>query len=181
MVGDEPGRARARVLQINQHEFGRPAADVEHDHGIGLPVDEIGATDRGQGRLGLAGDDFKPHPGLVLDSRDELAAILGLTAGLGGDHPRPPDAVPDDLVAADGQRIDSAAHRFLGQASALAQAFAKTDDPRKGIDDAKPAHRRRRDQKPAVVGAKIECGIGRRAAIAVATSMPMRRSLGRGL
>ncbi len=67
-----------------------------------------------------------------------------------------------ELVAANLQRLDSAAHGVDAQAPRSAQAFAKTNDTGECIDDAKLAGARgRRHEKPAIVGAKIKCGIKR--------------------
>ena len=51
---------------------------------------ERAAGDR-QPRLGLAVDDLELEPGLALDAGEELAAVLGRAAGLGGDQPRARD------------------------------------------------------------------------------------------
>ena len=56
--------------------------------------------------------------------------------------------------------------RRFAQAARGGDAFAEPDDAGKGVDHAEAVVGRTRDQQAAIVGAEIERGIGRPAAVA---------------
>ena len=104
-------------------------------------------------------------PSSLGDAGAEFGAVLGGAAGFGRDQPRAGDAAVLHLVAADGERVDGAVDRRLAQAAGSRNALAQPDDAGKRIDDAEAVAGRPRDQQPAIIGAEIERGIGRAAAI----------------
>ena len=93
---------------------------------------------------------------------DELAAIGGDAAGLGGDQPRARHRAPPHLVGADLERLDGAVHGRVGQPARAQHAFAETDDAGERVDDEKAAPRGLGDQQPAIIGAEVERAINRR-------------------
>ena len=94
------------------------------------------------------------------DAGAEFFAVLGRAAGLRGNEPRPSHAARAHLVATDQQRLDRPFDRRLADAARSSHALAETNDARERVDDAKPVGRRTRDQKPAIIGAEIERGVG---------------------
>ena len=158
------GRRRTAVgdrLPSEPHQFRRAAADIEQDRAFGLGVDQRRAAGRGEQRLGLAVHDFEIDADLLAHLRQEIPAIDGGAAGLGRDQARARDAAVAHLVPADFQRFDPARDGGVAQAARRGDPFAETDDAGEGVDDAEAVMRRARDQKPAIVGAEIERGIGR--------------------
>jgi len=136
-------------------------ADVEQHHAIGIRIDERRAAGGGERRLGFTVDDVELEPDLLGNSRAKLVAVLGGATSLGRDQSRPRHAAVAHLVAANGQRLDGPADRRVADASGFRDAFAQSDDSGKRVDDAKAVAGRARDQQPAIVGAKIEGGVGR--------------------
>ena len=93
---------------------------------------------------------------------DELVAIGGDAAGLGGDQPRAGHRAAAHLLGADLERFDGAAHGRVGQPARAQHAFAETDDAGERVDDEKAPARGLGDQQPAIIGAEIERAINRR-------------------
>ncbi len=79
--------------QIEEDELGGAAADVEHQRIVAAEIDERGAARDGELGLRLPADDLDVEPGLVARPLQELAAVGGEPAGLGGDQPRALDLV----------------------------------------------------------------------------------------
>ena len=147
--------------EVDPDELRRAAADVEEDDAGGVRVDQRGAAGDGEPRLGLARDDLEREAGLLADAVDELRAVLGRAAGLGGDQPGAGDVAVGELGAADLERLDGADHRRLAEAAVGADPLAEPDDAREGVDDAEAVVARRGDQQAAIVGAEIERGVER--------------------
>ena len=82
--GDALRRPLAR--QVEPDEFRGAAADVENQDVIALLVDERGAAGDGEARFGLAANNLQRKARLPLDPRNEVAAVLGDAAGLGGNQ-----------------------------------------------------------------------------------------------
>ena len=157
-VVGEPRRALA-TGEVDQRDLGRAAADIEQHHAARVALDQRTAAGNRKAGLGLSVDDFQLEAGLALDAFEELDAIGGGAAGLGGDQPGLPDLAVAQLLAADLERLDGAVHGCLAEPAAGGQPLAQPDDARKGIDDAELAvAARHRDQQPAIVGAEIERG-----------------------
>ena len=88
-VADAVGHAPAAAVaghEVDPDELGRAAADVEEDGAGGRRIDQRGAAGDGEACLGLARDDLELEPGLGAHALDELGAVLGRAAGLGGDQ-----------------------------------------------------------------------------------------------
>ena len=64
------------------------------------------------------------------------------------------------------ERVDRALDRRLAEAAGGGNALAEPDDAGKRVDHAEAVAGRTRDQQAAIIGAEIERGIGRAAAIA---------------
>ncbi len=76
------------LAEIEPDELGRPAADVEDEHGRGLVVDQRGAAGDRELGLRLAADDFQRETRPVFDAVEELRAVGGGPAGLRRDEAR---------------------------------------------------------------------------------------------
>ena len=113
-------------------------------------------------RLGLAVDDLEINAEALLHQSDELRAVSGRTAGFGRDGAGAGHAARGHLVAANAQRLEGARDGRLSQAAAQRQAFAQPHDPGERVDDAKSVRGGPRDQKPAIVGAKVKGCVSRR-------------------
>ena len=154
---------RRRILLVrialDPDQFGRAAADVEQDRAPPLGVEQRRAADHGKRRLGLAVDHLEPDAGLGGDAGPKAVGIGGRAAGLGCDQPQAFGLAVADLVAADAERRDGAVDRRLADGTGRGNAFAQPDDPRKRIHHAKTVAGRTGDQKPAIIGAKVERGI----------------------
>ena len=74
----------------------------------------------------------------------------------GRDQARAADATAEHLGATDGKRIDCPVDCRLADAVRDGDTFAKANDAREGIDDAKAVPGGTSHQKPAVIGAEIE-------------------------
>ena len=73
---------------VNQHEFGRAAADVEDQ---GRPVarfEQLVTAENRQACFLLRLDDIQNDSGLIANAVDELAAVGGAAAGFSRDRPR---------------------------------------------------------------------------------------------
>ena len=91
---------------------------------------------------------------------DEIAAVDGAAAGLGGDRARQRRPPAAQFVGADRERAERPLHRRVADPAAGRQALAEADDPREGVDDDESVLGRPRDQQAAIVGAEIERAIG---------------------
>ena len=126
------------------------------------------------------------EPGLAPDAREELLAVLGGAAGLGGDQPR----AADRRGRAACRRRPSAPRRRgpspRRPAGRWPPAPRPADDARKGVDDAELARTAgHRDQQPAIVGAEIERGehrqvVGLCRAGALSADPAISETVGRG-
>ena len=154
------GPRRTPFGPAQPHQLRRTAADIEEDDAGRGGIEQLGAAGRRQPCLGRGIDDLELEAGLLGDAGAEFFAVLGRAAGLRGDEPRPPHAARAHLVATDQQRLDRPFDRRLADAARSSHAFAETNDARERVDHAKPVGRRTRDQKPAIVGAEIERGVG---------------------
>ena len=154
---------RRRVLLVrialDPDQFGRAAADVEQDGAPPFGVEQRRAADHGERRLGLAVDHLEPDAGLGGDPVAKAVGIGGGAAGFGRDQPQAPGLAVADLVAADAERRDGAVDRRLADGTGRGNALAQPDDPRERIDHAKTVAGRTGDQKPAIIGAKVERGV----------------------
>ena len=154
---------RRRILlgriALDPDQFGRAAADIEQDRAPPLGVEQRRAADHGKRRFGLAVDHLEPDAGLGSDAVAKAVGIGGGAAGLGRDQPQAVGLAVADLVAADAERRDGAVDRRLADGTGRGNTFAEPDDPRERIDHAKTVASRTGDQKPAIIGAKVERGI----------------------
>src|SRR5208282_5088064 len=123
-------------------------------------IEQLGTARRRQPSLGRGIDDLELEARLLGDAGTEFFAVLGRAAGRRGNEPRPPHAARAHLVTTDQQRFDRAGDCRLADAARSGNALAETNDAGERVDDAKPVCRRTRDQKPAIIGAEIERGIG---------------------
>ena len=71
---------------FDQHQFGRPAADVKN-HCRAFPAFEQDmAAENGQSGFFFGSDDIEVNAGLLPHPLDELIAIGGAAAGFGSDR-----------------------------------------------------------------------------------------------
>ena len=124
-------------------------------------VDERGAAGDGEARFGFAADDLQRKARLALDPGNEVAAVFGDAAGLGGNEARTCYPSAGHFGRANLQGIDGARHRFLGQDAGAADAFAELDDARKGVDDEEAPPRSPGHEQPAIVGAEVQRAVNR--------------------
>ena len=91
---------------------------------------------------------------------EEILTVRGAPAGFGCDRTHASDPAPVHFYGANIERLQRARHGGLGKAAAAGQALTQADDARKSVNDPKSAiGGRSRDQKTAVIGAQIDCGI----------------------
>ncbi len=153
-------------LRSSHKHFGAAAADVDQQHVLGGGIDQRQAAQQREPRLVLVRQDLEREAGDPPDPLEELDAVAGAAAGLGGDAAEPTDLVAADDPGADPQRCDRARDRPLAQPSAARRP------PRPAARCARSCRRpgkpgpRPRDQQPAVVGAEVERGQCRRNAAA---------------
>ena len=163
---DAPGRAvpvdHARGftgLRLDQHQFGRAAADIEDEGRAVARLDQRVAAEHRQPCFLLGRDDVEMDAGLGISARDEVRAVGRLAAGLGGDRAGERDVAPLQFVGADAQRGDGAVDRRIAQPPGGGEPFAEPHDAREGVDHREPLALWPRDQQAAIVGAEIERGI----------------------
>jgi hypothetical protein len=141
MVGQP---ARAAVLDVDQSDLGRSAADIEQHHGIGVAADQRGTAGNREPRLRLAVDDLQRQPvSSRTRARNSSPFSAERQASVAISRMRRMERALQ-LVAADLQRLDGAVHRRVGQPAGARQALAEAHDARKGVDDAELARPRRR-------------------------------------
>ena len=183
-------RWRLRRVEVEQDQLRGAAADVEHEDVVAARVDKRRRAGYGEPRLHLARQDLDLEAELVAHAREEFPAVLGDAAGFRGDEARAAHLGAAELGGADFERIERARHGRLREAPRLANALAKADDAREGIDDAEAAARRAGEQQAAVVGAEVERAVdavgtrvaslarGRRGAVGAAVVLSDRRKMG---
>ncbi len=136
----------------------------------------VRAAGGGEPRFGLAVDHLELEADVLRDAGAEILAVLGRAAGFGRDQAGAGDALVLHLVAADRERGDRALDRRLADAARGGDALAEPDDAGESIDHAEAVAGRTRHQQAAIIGAEIERGIARPAAIAAQAAVePSRR------
>ena len=152
--------ARHGIGGIDQHDFGRSAANVE-DHRRAIPAfQQDVAAQHGKAGFFLRGDDIQPDAGFGMDAFDEVGAVGRTAARLGRDRAGEVDVALLQLFRADVQRAQCPVHRRVGQAARLREAFAQPHYAAERVDHHEMLARRPRDQQTAVVGAEVDRGIG---------------------
>ncbi len=146
-------------IALDPDQFGRAAADIEQDGAASPRIEQRRAADHRERRLGLAVDDLQPDAGFGRDPLPELIGIGSRAAGFGGDQPQPPGLAIADLVAANAERGDGAVDRRLADGTGRRDPLAEPDNPRERVDHAEAVPGGTGDQKPAIIGAKVERGV----------------------
>uniref|UniRef100_A0A0N4ZJK1 PE-PGRS family protein n=1 Tax=Parastrongyloides trichosuri TaxID=131310 RepID=A0A0N4ZJK1_PARTI len=163
-----PGGGLEAARPLHQPgQFGRAAADVDHQHRLGARIEQVQATrDRQGGFLGRI-DDPEPQAGAAPHPLDEGGAVLGHAAGLGGDGGQAVgiDALAHQALGAQGQGVIGPVHRPIVQAAGARQALAQAHDAAEGIHHAKAVTRRTRDQQAAIIGPQVERAVEGRVSI----------------
>lgn len=149
---------RPAALEADPGRLGRAAPDVEDEAVRHRRIEERGAPGDRQPRFLRRRDDLEPKAGRRLHPVEELGAVGGAAAGLGGDVAAPADAARPDLGGAGRERLDGAGDRRFGEEAGDAEAFAQTRDARVRVDHPEAARRGARDEEPAIVGAEVERG-----------------------
>ena len=152
--------ARHCAAGFDQHQLGRPAADIENHRRPGPVFEQDVAPQHRQPCLFLRADDVESDAGFLTHALDEFCAIGSAAAGLGGDRAGKMHVAAAQLFRADLKRGKRAIHRFVRQAAAGSQPFAKPDHTAEGIDDGEVLARGPCDQQAAIVRAKVKRGIG---------------------
>ena len=134
-------------------------------------------SDDRQPRFFLSRDNVELDAGFAIDPVNEFRSVRCAPASFGRDRPGKMDIAPHELVGADRKRGNGTVHCRIAQPATRPHTLAQPDDPRKGIDNEKLIAIGPRDQHPAIIGAKIERGIGmtRGKAGAVSSIGPGRR------
>jgi hypothetical protein len=114
------------------------------------------AAEHGEPGLFLRSDDLEADAGFLPYAFDEVAAVDGSAAGLGGDGAGQRDVAPLQFLGADRERGHRPVHRRVGDPAASRQPLAEPDHPREGVDDDESVLGRASDQEPAIVGAEVE-------------------------
>jgi hypothetical protein len=155
-------RLTGGLAAIEPQELRAAAADVDQEHVLGRRIDQRQAAEQREPRLVLVRQDLEAEPGDPPDPAEELGAVLGPPAGLGGDAADRADLVAGDDPGADPKCRDRPGDRRLAQPSGPGHRLAEPDDPREAVDDHEIVAARPRHQQPAVVGAKVQRGHRRR-------------------
>ena len=148
--------------QIEPDQLRAAAANIEHQREVAIAVDQRSAARHGELGFGLLRHDLDGQAGLAPRPLNEIAAVGGDAAGLGGDQPRAGYRAPAHLLGADLERFDGPAHGRVGQPARAQHAFAEADDAGERVDDEKAPARGLGDQQPAIIGAEIERAINER-------------------
>ena len=159
---------RRAVGQAHPDQFGAAAADIKKQRMRCRRLEQGRAAVERQGRLLAVADDFQLKPGLGLGAGQESVAVLGQSAGFGGDAAKPRDTAAAQFAGTDPERRQGARHRLIRQPAGFGDALAEPHDARKGIDDAKARRHRLGHQQAAIVAAEIERGIYGRAGVPAA-------------
>ncbi len=125
--------ARRRAgCQLEAADLRRAAADIEGERPARRGHQQRRAAGEGQRGLLVIADDLDLDPGLAPDPADELGAIVGAPAGLGGDAAGMGHALAAHLAGADLEGLDGAVHGGAGERAAAHPAprpggrFART-------------------------------------------------------
>lgn len=128
--------ARTGLAHPEPDEFGRAAANIEQHHTFGLPVRERSAAGRREMRLHLAREHLEFELQLLTHAGEKSCAIARDTAGFGGHEADARDAAFIDLLAADREGFERAAHRALGEVAGCRDPLPQPHDAREGVDHA---------------------------------------------
>ncbi len=158
-VGERPPPVASASAEVEPHQFGRSAADIEHQGEVGAAVEQRRAARHGEPRLGLGRQQLDLEAHLVTHTLEELGAVLGDAAGLRRHEARSHDLCAVELGGADAQGVDGPRHRRLREAPGAAHPLAEADDAGEGVDDEEATPRGAGDQEPTIVGAEIESAI----------------------
>ena len=132
------------------------------------------APQHGKSRLFLRADDVERYAGFAIDALDEFRAVAGTATGFGRYRSRQRDMAAAQLVRADRQGSNRPVYRRVADPASGRQPLAQTHDPRKSIDADETVSRRLGDQQAAIVGAKVDRGIGSPFARAIRRKAPLR-------
>src|SRR5438270_270804 len=130
-----PAGAASLIFNLEPDDLRRPAADVDHDDGLRIPVSQVAHPRGRQMRFHLAIDDLKFDAELVADARDEVWTVRSGSTGFGRYGPGPGDSAGSHLVAADAQRLHRTSDRGLAQPPGRGQPLAQTNDAREGVNN----------------------------------------------
>ena len=109
--------ARGRSLrrwdrrQVDPHQFGRPAADIDDQQLIGLAADQRRAGHDCQLRLFLRFDDVQPQPGFPPNARHELGPFDARRQASVATSRIRCDVVALELLLADPERLNCPVYR----------------------------------------------------------------------
>jgi hypothetical protein len=88
----------------------------------------LGSGD-GKARFGFTIDHLKPEAGFGINPLDKFQAVFGHPTRLRGNQPAFGDISPDELVGADAQRFDRAAHGGIAQPASLTRTLSEANYP----------------------------------------------------
>ncbi len=182
---DDAPRHRGHAEQLGRHaalpvvaarhadpaHFGRAAADIDQQAERDFGVEQVLAAGERQAGLLARRDDLEAEAGARLDHGQEILAVAGAAAGLGGDVAGAGHAVALDLGRADAERRQGALDRVAAQLPAQRHSLPQPDRPGIGVDDLVAVDRRPCHQEPAIVGAEIDGGESVRETTAVPASL----------
>ncbi len=179
-MGRAPLGVEPQLGQVDPRQLRGAAADVHHQGRLAIAVEQGHAAGHGQARLFLGGDDGELEPRFGFHPSDEVRAVGGRAAGLGGDAADVRGAALSDPVGADLQGRQRAVHGRGVEPARVGQAIAQPHDAREGFQHPEPPRRRRGDQQAAIVGAEIKRGVRVQVGTAVlVTAAGLRRRRGR--
>ena len=170
-ISGSGGPRRGRLRAAEPHQFGGAAADVEQDRRP-RPADRSAACSRWRRAAprsrGRSISSSRPTSSrdAGAGNRRRSAAARQASVAISRARVTPRLRILSRQIA---QRLDRALDRRLAQAAGGGDALAQPDDAGERVDDAEAVAGRARHQQPAIVGAEIERGIGRAAAIAAAS------------
>lgn len=155
------GHLGSTALQPAQ--LGGAAADIHHQHRLGIRVDQVEtALDRQPGLLDGV-DDAQLQAGASPHPLDELGSVVGLATGLGRDGHQTAgvQSAPHDPLRAEGKGVIGPVHGPFVQTPGAAEPFAQAHDAAERIHHVESVPCRPRDQQPAVVGPQVESPVQR--------------------
>jgi hypothetical protein len=147
-----------RRVPVQPQQLRAAAADVEHQELVGVRVDQRQAAQHGEPGLLVLAQHLELDAGDPPDAADEVVAVLGPPAGLGGHAAHPGDTVAVHDPPADLERGEGAPHGALAQPVRAGEPLAETDDAREAVDDVEAFGRGFRHEEAAIVGAEVERG-----------------------
>ncbi len=151
------GKDGCLAAGLEPDEFGRAAADIEHQRAVVIVPQKRRAADRGQPRFLLGGDDVELDAGRLAHTRQQHIGIGRPAAGLGGDGPEPHAGMAADALGTDDEGIHGPRDCGLGQKARLRHALAQPHGTGEGFDHPEaPTTGRDRDQQTAIVGPQID-------------------------